>query len=175
MEFWKNASALEKELTFIVMRDFGTKPRAKEPNFFSKVYKMSVEDAITFNGICEQYGIVRATEDYPAWLLEYHRRHMIELLASLKENIRCANEVYPYYREEYITRRQYQDEAIRCCGKIYDALTTIKNTLDISPDKYMGVVEKIERERVLLKGWRKSDNSIMTNIIKREKQTKGNN
>ena len=95
-------------------------------------------------------------------------KRIIELLAELKENIRCANEVYPYYREEYIDRRRYQDEAIRCCGKLYDAFTLIKNMFSIDPDKYMGVVEKIERERALLKGWRKSDNKIIAQIRKRE-------
>ena len=170
MEFWKVANALEKELVFIAMKDFGIKPRAREPNFFSKVYNMKAEDALQFNGLCEQYGIKRVTEDYPSWLLEYHRRHIIELLADLKENIRSANEVYPYYRAEYIARRGYQDEAIRCCGKLYDAFTTIKNTLFINPDKYMGVVEKIERLRSLLKGWRKSDNRIIQQIAKREQK-----
>ena len=57
MEFWKVANALEKELVFIAMKDFGIKPRAREPNFFSKVYNMKAEDALQFNGLCEQYGI----------------------------------------------------------------------------------------------------------------------
>ena len=167
MEFWKVANALEKELTFIVLKDFGIKPRPKEPNFFSKVYNMKAEDAIVFNGLCEQYGITRVTEDYPSWFMDYQRRHIIELLASLKENIRSANEVYPYYMSEYYDRRGYQDEAIRCCGKLYDSFTTIKNVFNINPDKYMGVVEKIERLRALLKGWRKSDNKIVQQIKKR--------
>ena len=170
MEFWKNANALEKELTFILLKDFGIKPRAREPAFFSKVYNMKPEDAITFNGICEQYGIIRVTEDYPKWLMDFHRCRIITILADLKENIRSANEVYPYYRAEYLARREYQNEAIRACGKLYDAFTTIKFTLNIDPDKYMGVVEKIERERALLKGWRKSDNKIMAQIRKREQQ-----
>ena len=168
MEFWKNANALEKELAFIVMKDFGIKPRMKDANFFSKTYNMQEEDAAKFNALCEQYKITRVTEDYPTWIMDYHRRRILELLTSMKENIRCANEVYPYYREEYITRREYQNEAIRCCGKLYDAFTTVKNTLSIDPDKYMDVVEKIERERALLKGWRKSDNRIMAQIRKRE-------
>ena len=173
MEFWKNANALEKELTFIVLKDFGIKPRTREPNFFSKVYNMKAEDAIMFNGLCEQYKITRVTEDYPAWIMDYHRRRIIELLASLKENIRSANEVYPYYRAEYIARREYQNEAIRSCGKLYDAFTTVKNTFSINPDKYMGVVEKIERERTLLKGWRKADNKILQQIRKREQNEQG--
>ena len=168
MEFWKNANALEKELAFIVMKDFGIKPRVKDVNFYSKTYKMESEDATKFNELCEQYHITRVTEDYPSWLIEYYRHHTLELLADLKENIRSANEVYPYYREEYIVRREYQNEAIRCCGKLYDTFTMIKNTLSIDPDKYMGVIEKIERERALLKGWRKSDNKIMAQIRKRE-------
>lgn len=168
MEFWKNACALEKELVFIVLHDFGIKPRVREPNFFAKVYKMKTEDAIVFNGLCEQYGIVRVTEDYPAWVLDFNRCRIIRLLAELKENIRSANDVYPYYKAEYIARRGYQDEAIRCCGKLYDAFTLVKEMLSINPDKYMSVVEKIERERALLKGWRKSDNKIMAQIRKRE-------
>lgn len=168
MEFWKNAEAIEKDLTFIVLKDFGIKPRPREPNYLSKTYGMNEEDAIIFNGICDKYFISKLEEDYPQWLLDYHRCRIIHLLTDLKEAIRSANEVYPYYREEYITRRHYQDEAIRCCGKLYDAFTTIKNTLPINPDKYMFVVEKLEKERVLLKAWRKSDNRIMAQIKKRE-------
>ena len=168
MEFWKNACALEKQMVFIVLHDFGIKPRVREPNFFAKVYKMKAEDAITFNGICEQYGIIRTTEDYPEWLMEMLRKTIIEKLMELKENIRSANEIYPYYRQEYIDRRRYQDEAIRCCGKLYDSFTLVKEMLSINPDKYMSVVEKIERERDLLTGWRKADNRIMAQIRKRE-------
>ena len=107
MEFWKNACAIEKQMVFIVLHDFGIKPRAREPNFFAKVYNMKAEDAITFNGICEQYGIIRTTEDYPEWLMETLRKTIIEKLMELKENIRSANEIYPYYRQEYIDRGKY--------------------------------------------------------------------
>ena len=155
-------------MVFIVLHDFGIKPRAREPKFFSKVYKMKAEDAITFNGLCEQYGIERVEEEYPEWLMEFLRKEIIKKLMDLKENIRCANEIYPYYREEYIERRKYQDEAIRCCGKLYDSFTLVKEMLSINPDKYMSAVEKIERERDLLTGWRKSDNRIMAQIKKRE-------
>jgi len=168
MEFWKNACALEKELVFIVLCDFGAKPKVKSIDFVCNAYRMSKEDAETFSNLCEQYKITNAIEQYPEWLLDYHRRRIIELLADLKEAIRSANEVYPYYREEYITRREYQDEAIRCCGKLYDAFSSVKLMLSINADKYKGVVEKIERERALLKGWRKSDNKILTQIKKRE-------
>ena len=46
----------------------------------------------------------------------------------------------------------------------------IKNTLSINPDKYMGIVEKIEKERALLKGWRKGDNKILQHIREREQK-----
>ena len=168
MEFWKNACSIEKELAFIVLKDFGIKPRTRDPDFYAKAYRMNAEDASALQELCEKYGIKKVSESYPDWIIDYHRKRIIELVAELKENIRCANEVYPYYREEYIDRRRYQDEAIRCCGKLYDAFTLVKEMFSIDPDKYMGVVEKIEREGALLKGWRKSDNKIIAQIRKRE-------
>jgi hypothetical protein len=168
MEFWKNACALEKELAFIVLKDFCIKPRTRDPDFYARAYRMNTDDATVLQEICDKYGIKKVTESYPDWMINYHRQRIIELTAKLKENIRCANEVYPYYREEYIDRRRYQDEAIRCCGNLYDAFTLVKETFSIDPDKYMKTVEKIERERALLKGWRKSDNKIIAQIRKRE-------
>ena len=43
---------------------------------------------------------------------------------------------------------------------LYDEFTDIKRDLPIKAEKYRGIVEKIETERKLLKGWRKSDNRI---------------
>ena len=168
MEFWKNACAIEKELVFIVLKDFGIKPRTREPNFYAKAYRMDADDSAALQGICEKYGIRKVDESYPDWMINYHRQRIVELLVKLKENIRCANEIYPYYREEYIDRRRYQDEAIRCCGNLYDAFTLVKEMFSIDPEKYMKTVDKIERERALLKGWRKSDNKIIAQIRKRE-------
>ena len=70
MEFWKNACSIEKELAFIVLKDFGIKPRTRDPNFYTKAYRMSDEDASTLQELCEKYGIKKVSESYPDWIID---------------------------------------------------------------------------------------------------------
>lgn len=160
MEFWKNMDMISREVCNIVSRDFGIKPRTREPENLARVYKMSEIDREIVVDICQKYGIARIEETYPRWKLDRYRNRLMDLISGIKADIRAANDVYPYYWEEYIDRRRYQDEAIRKCGMLYDEFTDIKRDLPIKAEKYMGIVEKIETERKLLKGWRKSDNRI---------------
>ena len=72
--------SIEKELAFIVLKDFGIKPRTRDPNFYTKAYRMSDEDASTLQELCEKYGIKKVSESYPDWIIDYHRKRIIELI-----------------------------------------------------------------------------------------------
>lgn len=172
MEFWKNIDLLGREIREIVGRDFGIKPRTREPENLARVYKMAESDREVLVDICQKYGIERVAETYPAWKLERYRNRLMDLVSGIKADIRSANDVYPYYWEEYIDRRRFQDNAIRKCGMLYDEFTDIKRDLPIKAEKYMSLVEKIEKERKLLKGWRKSDNHIARRL-EAKKEAKG--
>lgn len=170
MEFWKQLCRLEKEIIFLLLHDFGVKNRSREPDFYSRILKFSDEDATAFKELCEKYGITKITDDYPEWLITRYREKVLDTLASIKKNVRDANEVYPYYESEFFARRNYQDDAIRQCGELYDIFTLCKETLPIDIDRYDRFVKKIEHVATLLKGWRKSDNRILRQIRKREEK-----
>ena len=168
MEFWKHLCRMEKEIIFLLLHDFGVKNRTRDPDFFCKVLRMSEEDRKTLKELCEKYKITKITDDYPEWLINRYRDKVLDTLARIKQNIRDANEVYPYFESEFYDRRRYQDDAIRECGELYDIFTLCKGTLPIDADRYDRFVNQIEREATLLKGWRKSDNRILKQIRKRD-------
>lgn len=169
MEFWKQILKIEKLFVIFLLRDFGVKNRSREPEFYIRAYKMSDEDAEMFRKLCETYDIEKITDNYPEWLICKFREDLLNIIQKCKMNIRDANDVIPAYESEYYERRYYQDEAIRCCGKLYDEFTLIKNILHIDEEKYMRYVKMIEYEATLLKGWRKSDNKLLRNIKKKGK------
>ena len=59
MEFWKNMDMISREVCNIVSRDFGIKPRTREPENLARVYKMSEIDREIVVDICQKYGIER--------------------------------------------------------------------------------------------------------------------
>ena len=168
MEFWKHLCRMEKDMIFLLLHDFGVKNRSREPDFYCRILKFSEEDAKIFKELCDKYSIAKITDDYPEWLINRYRDRILDILAAMKQNIRDANEVYPYYESEFYERRKYQDDAIRECGELYDIFTLCKETLPIDIERYERFVQKIEREATLLKGWRKSDNRILKQIQKRD-------
>lgn len=169
MEFWKQLLKIEKLFIIFLLKDFGVKNRSREPEFYIKAYKMSDEDAEEFTKLCDSYGIAKITDNYPEWLIEKFRSDLLEILQRLKRNIRDANDVIPAFESEYYERRYYQDEAIRCCGELYDEFSLIKDILHVDPEKYMRYVGMIEYEATLLKGWRKADNKLLRQIKKKGK------
>ena len=168
MEFWKQLCRLEKDIIFLLLHDFGVKNRSREPDFYCRILKFTEEDRKAFTELCEKYGISKVTDNYPEWLINRYRDKVLDILAKIKQNIRDANEVYPYYASEYYKRRDYQDDAIRECGELYDIFTLCKETLPIDADRYERFVKRIEYVATLLTGWRKSDNRIIRQIRKRE-------
>jgi hypothetical protein len=172
MEFWKQICRIEKNIIFLLLHDFGVKNRSREPDFFVKVLKFSEDDKEAFTEICEKYGIGKITDEFPEWLINRYRERILDTISSIKQNIRDANEVYPYYESEFYERRKYQDDAIRGCGELYDVFTLCKETLPVDADRYERFVQLIQYEATLLKGWRKSDNRILRQIQKRDSEDK---
>lgn len=167
MEFWKTADSINREIREIVTRDFGIKRTTRSPQDLTKVYKMEHQDKDAMLQICEKYGIASVEQTYPQWKIKRYRDRLMDLCSDIKADIRCANNVFPVYIEEYIDRRRYQDQAIRKCGVLYDELIDIKRDLHINANKYMSLIGLIIEQVKLLKGWRKSENKIARGIISR--------
>ena len=151
LEFYNNARKLRQDLTNFLLRDFGVR---------NKVYKEHDENN----------NEITVTEGYPQWLVEYFRRGIINDLANLMNNIVAANSIYPITMDEVNYRRVLQDKAIANCDQLFQELIYLADMLPVSLIKVEPYAEMIDREIVLLKGWRKSTNAIAKKIIEKEKR-----
>lgn len=171
LEFYRNGIMLRKNLTELLLRDFGIKNKIRKPVAYTK--NMTQEDAETFQGLIDKYECTNIIEEYPSWLVDYMRKNILNICHSMIMNITQANTIYPTNETEYYDRRNYQNHAIGNCEQLLQEMQYIISVIPVDANKYMPYVNMITREIQLLKGWRKSDNHILRKI--KEKQNKDSN
>lgn len=163
MEFYKNAICIRKDITNWMLKDFGTTRNKKS---IQKVIKdIADEDKKTIDDIFLKYGKNPNKEfqsEYPSWFVDYEREVLFRILQEMIENITRANSIYVSKGNitEYELRRAYQDKAIGCCYVLYQELQYIVAVFGTDLNKFIPILEKIEKEVDLLKGWRQSDNKL---------------
>lgn len=169
LEFYKNAIRLRSGLTKWLLRDFGIKPTNRRVDSFNRKFKLSDEDASTLVSLLDKYGLGnRLTETFPEWWVNSRRVRIDNIVSVLLQEIRVANSIYPTCVSEYYERRLHQDRAIAQIDVLTEELQYIadilssESSVDIS--KFATWVELCERERALLKGWRKSDNQFLSRL-----------
>ena len=86
----------------------------------------------------------------------------VEKLLKLIDNITAANTIYPQNLREAQLRREYQTKAIITVEQIFQMLQFMLTTLPINANKLRNVVQLLDKEAGLLRGWRKSDNKFIT-------------
>lgn len=163
MQFYKTAIYIRQELTDWMLRDFGT---TKNKKSVKQVIKdISPEDQQVIDEIFMKYGKSPNKEyqgEYPQWFMDHEREVILKILQELVENITRANTLYVSKgnRTEYELRRAYQDKAIGCCFVLYQELQYIISMFGTDLNKFIPILESIEKEVDLLKGWRQSDNKL---------------
>ena len=169
LEFYHNAITLRREVTMLLLRDFGIKDKVRSIKALYGVPGMEPEDEKKFREIVEKYEM-KATiiEEYPAWLIDKMRTNMMNLCYNLIMNITQANTIYPVCESEFYDRRNFQNHAIGNCEQLLQEMQYIISIIPVDAQKYMRYVEMIEKEIALLKGWRKSDNKILKKIKENE-------
>ena len=145
LEFYHNARKMRKELTMLVLRDFGIHSR----------------------------GAKFKPEGFYDELLEDFSRNVRHLLRNLMLNITAANTIYPVNDFEIQTRRQYQTAAIVNCEQLLQEILYCEDVLPVKVSKFIPYIEQIEFEISLLKGWRKANSKIEDLIQKRQRERKG--
>jgi hypothetical protein len=152
LEFYHNARLLRRELTMLVLRDFGIHKRGEA---FKK-----------------ETGSEQPTGFYDELLQEFST-NIRQSLRNLMLNITAGNSIYPVTPEELSTRRMYQNAAIINCEQLLQELLYCADVMPVKASIFEPYIEKIEFEINLLKGWRKSNSKIMQRIIEaREKKLK---
>lgn len=113
LEFYHNAIMLRREITMLLLRDFGIKDKVRSVKSLYGVPGMEPEDEQKFREIVEKYEM-KATiiEEYPAWLIDKMRNNIMNILHNMIMNITQANTIYPVCESEFYDRRNFQNHAI---------------------------------------------------------------
>jgi hypothetical protein len=145
MEFYHTARKLREDITNLLLRDFGIR---------DKVRKIKTEENIE----------VTIIEEYPDWLLVKFRENIMDILRDLVKHITAGNTIYPTTAEEIAERRRYQTAAIISCEQLLQEMQYCSDVLPVKLASFLPFVETIETEIKLLKGWRKSSNTLSKRI-----------
>jgi hypothetical protein len=152
LEFYHNVRKMRKELTMLVLRDFGIHSRGAK-------FKADTGS--------------QQPEGFYDELIADFSRNIRNLLRNLVMNITAANTIYPVNNDELQTRRGYQTAAIINCEQLLQELLYIQDVLPVKASKFVPYIEQIEFEVSLLKGWRKANNKIVDLIEKRQNKKTG--
>lgn len=153
LEFYHNAIMLRREITMLLLRDFGIKDKVRSVKSLYGVPGMEPEDEQKFREIVEKYEM-KATiiEEYPAWLIDKMRNNIMNILHNMIMNITQANTIYPVCESEFYDRRNFQNHAIGNCEQLLQEMQYIISIIPVDAQKYIRYVEMIEKEIALLKG-----------------------
>lgn len=156
LEFYANARKLQLQISHLMARDFGVKPKARDPDFY--LNKMDAPDQEAMREILARYNITKVVEDYPEWMINMLRRQVIEHLRYMMDSITKAYTIWATNKTEADDRRLSQDHAIAACEMLKQDLELTRHVLPVKADKLLRYIDAINREIALLKGWRKADN-----------------
>jgi hypothetical protein len=147
LEFYHHARRMRKEITMLVLRDFGIHSRGAK-------FK-------------EETGS-QQPEGFYDELIEEFSRNVRQLLRNMMWNITAANTIYPVNDAELQDRRHHQTAAIIACEQLLQEILYCEDVLPVKFSKFIPYVEQIEFELKLLKGWRKANKKIEELIATRK-------
>ena len=157
-EVFHHALKMRKGIMELVIRNFGLKRKPKE-------------DLLDFD---------KMVQDNFFEFVERERFYITDILRNIASCITRANKLFPTTLEEFSERRLLQDKAITYCFDLVTELQFCMETLpNIDINGFLRYAEVIQKQILLLKGWRKSDNrlkaGIESNLAKKVKSVKINN
>ena len=156
---------MRREITDLLLRDFGYSTRKSEKHLEKMFAGRPYEELNDDEKI--RYKSRRSRDEaFQEWFILDQRKAIMDCLRNIQENVAMANSIYPYYMEELIERRLFQDRAIGQCNRLIQELQYAMETLPVDINKYLRFSDSIQREINLLKGWRKSDNKFVKKFEK---------
>jgi hypothetical protein len=152
LEFYHNARKMRREITLLVLRDFGIHSRGAK-------FKADT-------------GSQQPEGFYDELIAEFSKNVRL-LLRNLMWNITAGNTIYPVNDAEMRERRLYQDRAIVACEQLLQEMLYCEDVIPVKASKFTPYIEQIEFEIKLLKGWRKANNKIEDIILDRKQKREG--
>jgi hypothetical protein len=152
LEFYHNARRMRREITMLVLRDFGIHSRGAK---FKK-----------------ETGSQQPEGFYDELIAEFSKNVRL-LLRNMMWNITAGNTIYPVNEAELRERRIYQDRAIVACEQLLQEILYGEDVIPVRASTFMPYIEQIEFEIKLLKGWRKANTKIEELIAERKQKKEG--
>lgn len=96
LEFYHNAIKIDKEITALLLKDFGIRDKVREVKYFCDIKKLDSEDKEMFLKIVDKYNMTeKVIESYPIWLIEHYRKSILYDLDKMFRDITNANTIFP--------------------------------------------------------------------------------
>ena len=171
VEFLHLAKKLKRDITFLLIRDFGVKSISRNLKSFAHSAKMNEADRTAFYELCNKYHIDVEAE-WPVWLMDEYRNNVLQLLRLLKENIVTANTIYPTepdFEYWHNLRRKHQKLAQANCYQLLDTFQDICEILPVDKEKLMPYVGMLEHELNAIKNWQKRTNQQFKKYLENRK------
>jgi hypothetical protein len=124
LEFYHNARKLRRDITALLLRDFGVR---------DKIRTLKTPEGAE----------VTVIEGYPDWLIEKFRDSIMDILRRLMLNITAGNTIYPTNEAELQQRRQYQTAAIVNCEQLLQEMHYCEDVLPVHISKFLPYVVTI--------------------------------
>lgn len=143
-----------------ILSDFGTTKTYRDLHVFTNKAKMTDEDQELFNHLAEVYHLDVETS-YPEYIFNYFRDNILENCKELINLISKAHTMYPTSVFEFNTRRQYQTDAISACYDMKHMMQIAIRLFNSNHlEKFVPIVNDIDKEIEYLKTWRKDCNKF---------------
>lgn len=192
VQFIANVRKLRKDVTVLLLRDFGIKDRIRDikylpdrtQNDINRIVSESasqcptIEESQTDNrsnsGI--NVSVKKVHEVFPKWFLDYSRTNIMNILSDLQKNVIVANGIFIDSEETLNQRRKHLDLAIANCEQFLQEFEYIIDVFDnqIDVNKLLRYVDLIVKEIKLLKGVRRADRKTFNRKDKTSNKTKQN-
>ena len=169
MEYYKNGLAIRCEIEKWLLTDFNT--RSTKKSIDVAIADMTEEDRVAILDVISKYDI--ATDRLfrnaaPMWFAREKQYYMLKLVRSMMHYIVAANSIYVGKNMslvDYAKRRGFQNDAIACVHRLAEEIKAISLVFSIPLNKYTQLIDMLDREDDLLKGWRKSENKWGKKLI----------
>ena len=148
LEYYHQANDLYKDMTQLLLRNFGIKTKKKELAI-SSTEKAAVIAAFPYMEEAflrmDQLEAAATLREYSGWLINHYRQHILTRLESLLDNISDA------YRSKGERRKAFRRKALKEYKKLIQLLQRVMTVLPVDVNKLIPYVDRIDRIIELLK------------------------
>ena len=148
LEYYHQANELYKDMTQLLLRNFGIKTK-KKGLAISSTEKAAVIAAFPYMEEAflrmDQLEAAATLWEYSGWLINHYRQHILSRLESLLDNISDA------YRSKGERRKAFRRKALNDREKLIQLLQRVMTVLPVDVNKLIPYVDRIDRIIELLK------------------------